>query len=31
MKKVYLAGQSNEHADNWKEEFKKLPNFEFHD
>lgn len=31
MKKVYLAGQSNEHADNWKEEFKKLEGFEFHD
>lgn len=29
--KVYLAGQSNEYENNWKEEFKKLSDFEFHD
>lgn len=29
--KVYLAGQSNEHDNNWKEAFKKLKNFDFHD
>jgi len=29
--KVYLAGQSNEYENNWKEEFKKLKGFEFHD
>ena len=31
MKKVYLAGQSNEHRNNWKEDFKKLLGFEYHD
>lgn len=31
MKKVYLAGQSNSHYQNWKEEFKKLSEFTFHD
>lgn len=31
MKKVYLAGQSNAHYQNWKEEFKKLSDFTFHD
>lgn len=31
MKKVYLAGQANEYENNWKEEFKKLRNFSFHD
>lgn len=31
MLKVYLAGQSNEYENNWKEEFKKLEGFEFHD
>ncbi|MFC1710062.1 hypothetical protein ACFL0F_00170 [Patescibacteria group bacterium] len=30
-KKVYLAGQSDEHDNNWKEKFKKLNGFEFHD
>lgn len=29
--KVYLAGQSNEYENNWKEEFKKLGGFEFYD
>jgi hypothetical protein len=29
--KVYLAGQSNEHDNNWKESFKNLEGFEFHD
>ena len=29
--KVYLAGQSNEYENNWKEEFKKLDDFIFHD
>jgi hypothetical protein len=29
--KVYLAGQSNEHENNWKELFKKLDGFDFHD
>jgi len=29
--KVYLAGQPNEYENNWKEEFKKLKGFEFHD
>ncbi|MFA6007316.1 MAG: hypothetical protein WC784_01565 [Candidatus Shapirobacteria bacterium] len=29
--KVYLAGQSNEYENNWKEEFKKLTNFDFYD
>jgi len=29
--KVYLAGQSNEYENNWKEEFKKLNDFEFYD
>ena len=31
MIKVYLAGQANEHDNNWKEEFKKLDGFDFHD
>lgn len=31
IKKVYLAGQSNEHDNNWKEEFKKIQGFEFYD
>jgi GrpB-like predicted nucleotidyltransferase (UPF0157 family) len=30
-KKVYLAGQSNKHHDNWKEKVKKLPDFSFYD
>ena len=30
-KKVYLAGQPNEYENNWKEEFKKLDGFAFHD
>lgn len=29
--KVYLAGQSNEYENNWKEKFKKLKDFEFYD
>jgi len=29
--KVYLAGQSNEYENNWKEKVKKLDGFEFHD
>lgn len=29
--KVYLAGQANEHDNNWKELFKKLDSFDFHD
>jgi hypothetical protein len=29
--KVYLAGQSNEYEDDWKEEFKKLKGFDFYD
>ncbi len=29
--KVYLAGQSNEYENNWKEEFKALDHFEFYD
>jgi nucleoside 2-deoxyribosyltransferase len=29
--KVYLAGQANEHDNNWKELFKKLDGFDFHD
>jgi len=29
--KVYLAGQSNEQEGNWKEPFKKLTRFDFHD
>lgn len=29
--KVYLAGQSNEHDHNWKEQFKSIPGFEFYD
>lgn len=29
--KVYLAGQANEYENNWKEEFKKLKDFAFHD
>jgi len=29
--KVYLAGQSNEYESDWKEEFKKLDGFDFHD
>ena len=31
MRKVYLAGQPNEYANDWKEELKKIPNFQFHD
>ncbi len=31
MKKLYLAGQSNEHDNNWKEVFKKIAGFEYHD
>jgi len=31
MPKVYLAGQSNEYENNWKEKFKKLGGFEFYD
>jgi hypothetical protein len=31
MPKVYLAGQSNEPHNNWKEPVKKLEGFEFHD
>jgi hypothetical protein len=31
VKKVYLAGQPNEYANNWKEEFKKIQNLQFHD
>lgn len=31
MKKVYLAGQSNEHDNDWKENFKKIPEFNFYD
>ncbi|MBI2639489.1 MAG: hypothetical protein HYW90_01185 [Candidatus Sungbacteria bacterium] len=30
-KKVYLAGQPNEYENDWKEEFKKLDSFDFHD
>jgi hypothetical protein len=30
-KKVYLAGQSNEHDNNWKEKVKELSDFIFHD
>jgi len=29
--KVYLAGQANEYENDWKEPFKKLDGFEFHD
>lgn len=29
--KVYLAGQSNEYDHDWKEEFKKLTDFDFYD
>ncbi|SRR5258708_54690 len=29
--KIYLAGQSNEHDNDWKEEFKLLDGFEFYD
>lgn len=29
--KVYLAGQSNEYDNNWKELFKKLDGFDFYD
>jgi hypothetical protein len=29
--KVYLAGQSNEHDNNWKELFKSIEGCEFHD
>lgn len=29
--KVYLAGQSNQQENNWKESFKKLERFDFHD
>ena len=29
--KVYLAGQPNEYEDNWKESFKRLYSFKFHD
>ena len=31
MKKVYLAGQPNDYDNNWKELFKVLPGFDFHD
>lgn len=31
MKKVYLAGLSNEYGNSWKEDVKKVPGFEFHD
>lgn len=31
MKKIYLAGQPNQYANNWKEEFKKIKGFEFYD
>lgn len=31
MKKVYLAGQSNEYEHNWKEIFKKISGFKFYD
>lgn len=31
MKKVYLAGQPNEYENNWKEVFKKISGFQFHD
>lgn len=31
MKKVYLAGQSNEYENDWKEIIKKVPEFVFHD
>ncbi len=31
MKKVYLAGQPNEYENNWKEVFKKIPDFKFYD
>ena len=33
MKKqrVYLAGQSNEYENNWKEKLKKIKGFEFYD
>lgn len=31
MQKVYLAGQANEYENNWKEEFKKMEGFTFHD
>lgn len=30
-KKVYLAGQANEYENDWKEEFKKMEEFQFHD
>jgi nucleoside 2-deoxyribosyltransferase len=29
--KVYLAGQPNEYENNWKEEFEKMPEFDFFD
>lgn len=29
--KVYLAGQWNEYENNWKEELKEMPGFEFYD
>ncbi len=29
--KVYLAGQSNEHDNNWKEQFKNIESCDFHD
>jgi hypothetical protein len=29
--RVYLAGQANEYDNNWKESFKKLTTFQFHD
>ena len=29
--RVYLAGQPDEYANNWKAEFKELEGFEFHD
>ncbi|MCX6713157.1 MAG: hypothetical protein NTY66_03050 [Candidatus Vogelbacteria bacterium] len=31
MKKVYLAGQPNEYDGKWKDEFKKIPGFDFYD
>lgn len=31
MKKVYLAGQPNEYDNGWKDVFKKIPGFVFHD
>jgi hypothetical protein len=31
MKKVYLAGQPNQYESDWKEVFKKIPDFDFYD